>query len=315
MGPKRTPILAGRLSRHKAPYTRIWALLFVTLICLPILGCTTDEAATQATVTQVATNGYAKALDESASYERAGTYRSMSEGRAVDVSEEEATLVPVGDPQAATTRYTLMVYMIGSNLESMNAAATDDLEEMVSSGIDFAQVNVVVCAGGARRWNSDLPNDRNSVIDLSLPVGERIVAQSASKASMGAPETLASFLDFCAKHYPADHMALVFWDHGGGPLWGYGLDETSDGDGLTLAELHDAMSASAFSKEEGLPLDWVGFDACLMGSMENAALWSKYTGWLVASEEVEPGDGWNYGFLSRLSSETDPRSISQPLPA
>ena len=123
-----------------------------------------------------------------------------------------------------------------------------------------------------------------------------MVAQTKGNANMGEPATLAAFLNFCHRHYPAEHMALVFWDHGGGPLWGFGVDETNNGDGLLLSELRDAMEMSPWAKGDAESsanghLDWVGFDACLMGSLESAALWSSYVDWMVASEEVEPGDG------------------------
>ena len=50
--------------------------------------------------------------------------------------------VPVSD----VTR-TIMVYMVGSDLESNYSAATYDLMEMVDAQFDTSEINVVVCAG------------------------------------------------------------------------------------------------------------------------------------------------------------------------
>ena len=272
----------------------------------------------------------------STSMTRAGNYRTewanktgsakADDNDADDAgSSNDAALETVRVPAPKTTRYTVMVYMIGSNLESGIGAASDDIAEMLASGVDFSKANVIVYTGGSRRWNSDIPADHNNVLDLSLGEEGRIVAQTAASANMGDASTLASFLDFCEQYYPAEHTALVFWDHGGGPLWGFGVDEVNGGDGLLLSELRDALEASPFavggSQEEGAAdkksaktgtrkLDWVGFDACLMGSLESAALWSGYADMMVASEEVEPGDGWNWSYLAVLNDTVDATQVT-----
>ena len=43
---------------------------------------------------------------------------------------------------------TLLVYMIGSNLESQLGKATRDLQEMRGSGVNFEKNNVIVYTGG-----------------------------------------------------------------------------------------------------------------------------------------------------------------------
>lgn len=47
----------------------------------------------------------------------------------------------------------------------------------------------------------------------------------------------------------------------------------------------------------------IGFDACLMGSIETAAALAPYADYLIASEETEPWEGWNYAFLGQLSAD------------
>ena len=242
---------------------------------------------------------------------RAEEYRNAWQRKTTSVDVQDARLAQVQDITPKSKRYTLMVYMIGSNLESTIAAGTHDLEEMRSSGVDFEKVNVVVYAGGTKRWNSAIPANHNSVLDLSLPEDDCIVAQTESSVSMGCSETLTSFVDYCHDKYPAEHSALVLWDHGGGPLWGYGSDEAHDGDGLLFSELREAMAKSAYGAKDAEKLDWVGFDACLMGSLENCVLWHDYAKVLVASEEVEPGDGWDYSFLGTMNETDDASSIAR----
>ncbi len=222
--------------------------------------------------------------------------------------EEDTNLTGIRIEPCAKKVWTVMVYMIGSNLESSLGAASSDLSEMTEAGINFERSNLVVYTGGSARWQSDIPCDRNSVLDLSKEGKDRMVASTEKNADMGAKETLAGFVNFCSEYYPAEHTALILWDHGGGPLWGYGSDELFSGDGLLLSEMELAMNATEYS---GLrSLDFVGFDACLMGCLENMMLWSQFADYMVASEELEPGDGWDYGFLKLLNESDDPVTVT-----
>ena len=52
--------------------------------------------------------------------------------------------------------------------------------------------------------------------------------------------------------------------------------------------------------------DIVGFDACLMGSVELTLAISEYADYYVASAEVEPGFGQDYrGWVSALGANPD----------
>ena len=203
--------------------------------------------------------------------------------------------------------FTLMIYMTGSNLESALGAASADILEMENSGLSFENVNLLLYTGGSSRWQSSVPSDANAVLDMSLPRAERVAAKTAKNADMGAPETLTAFLRFCTAHYPAKNYGLIFWDHGGGPLWGYGSDELFGGDGLLLYEMKTAMAATPFAGTKKLA--FVGFDACLMGNLETMTVWQDYARYFIASEETEPGDGWDYRFLSILNGTTDPVAV------
>ena len=62
-------------------------------------------------------------------------------------------------------------------------------------------------------------------------------------ANMGESETLADFLSFCEENYPAEHTAVIFWNHGGGSVQGVAFDENYGYDSLTLAELREAFDS------------------------------------------------------------------------
>lgn len=205
--------------------------------------------------------------------------------------------------------YTVMIYMTGSNLESRLGSATKDLFEIREADIDYSNTNVIVLTGGSLRWFGDIPCDRNCVLEMSRPEGSQIVAQTDGNADMGTPDMLTSFINFCHVNYPAEHNALIFWDHGGGSLWGYGSDELFDDDSLLLTEMYSAMLNSPYGKEH--KLDFVGFDACLMGSLECMSIWSDFSNYYIGSEELEPGDGWDYSFLETLNETSDTEIIAE----
>ena len=104
--------------------------------------------------------------------------------------------------------------------------------------------------------------------------------------NMGDPLTLSSFLNYGFDFFPADSYSLILWDHGGGPVLGYGVDENFR-DLLTLDELSEALEDSVGAHMT--KLEWIGFDACLMSSLEVASVLAPYANYMIASQETEPG--------------------------
>ena len=193
---------------------------------------------------------------------------------------------------------TLMLYMIGSDLEAQAGAATRDLQEILQSGVDLSKVNVVVYAGGSPHWHNENTTPENHTLLWLTETGFQQVA-AVPTSSMGEAGCLSNFLTYAHDNFPADQYALVLWDHGDGPVIGYGKDMLFDNDTLTLLEMEQALLDTPFADKK---LSWVGFDACLMASAELCAVWADYADYLVASQEVEPSFGWNYSFLSQLGT-------------
>lgn len=199
---------------------------------------------------------------------------------------------------ASAKSTTVMVYMCGTDLESKSGMATSDLEEMVNATLGD-NINVIVETGGASRWQNSVVKSGTNQRFLVHQGGLETLDAKVGKRSMVDPNTLADFIQFGARAYPADRYILVMWDHGGGSLTAYGYDELFPGDSMSLDEIDKALKAG------GVKFDIVGFDACLMATLETALVASQYGDYLVASEAVEPGTGWYYtNWLSALS--TDP---------
>ena len=222
----------------------------------------------------------------------------------ISLDKKEDTELNVYVPSTKT----IMIYMVGSNLESEYGAATSDLDEISSSLPNLNDINVVVYLGGSSYYyNNYVDADENAILNLTKDGFEDDNTFNAK--NMGESETLTYFINYTTKNYKTDDYALILWDHGGGPLIGYGLDEISN-DILTLNEIDEALSNTMFNNDK---LDFIGFDACLMASFEVANTLEKYANYLIASEETIPGDGWNYQFLEGLSSSDDYITIGKKI--
>lgn len=183
---------------------------------------------------------------------------------------------------------TIMVYMCGTDLESNYGMATSDLQEMMAA--DFGEnINLLVYTGGCTRWrNNAISNQTNQIYQVKN--GSLVShVKDAGQVSMTDPNTLTEFIQWCQKNFPANRNELIFWDHGGGSVSGYGYDQKYPRSGsMSLSGIRQAL------KNANMTFDFIGFDACLMATAENALMLTAYGDYLIASEETEPGVGWYY---------------------
>ena len=185
-------------------------------------------------------------------------------------------------------------YLCGSDLESEGGFATGDLSELLEVELP-ENVTVVIQTGGAAQWQNDVVEADKLQRFVYNSEGLQLVDEQPS-ASMGDSETLADFLLFAKENYPADKTAVIFWNHGGGSVSGASFDELYDLDSLTLSEMYSAfVQVWEPSNEPGQqPLELVGFDTCLMATVDTAYTFCDLAKYLVASEETEPANGWYY---------------------
>lgn len=194
-------------------------------------------------------------------------------------------------------KMTIMVYMCGADLESQNGMATSDLKEMVNANLNDS-INLLVYTGGARKWKNNVVSaGSNQIYKIENGSLTRLV-ENDGNGSMTNPATLTSFIRYGKTNYPANRMVLIFWDHGGGSISGFGYDERyGQGQTMTLAGINDAL------RNAGVQFDFIGFDTCLMATVENGLMLDKYADYMIASEESEPGTGWYYtNWLNKISA-------------
>lgn len=193
--------------------------------------------------------------------------------------------------------WTVMIYMNGSDLETKGGEASKNLESLLS--VEFPdRIRVLIYTGGTFEWQNELINANYNQI-WTVDNEELVLLESMEPKSIGESDTLAEFISYAQSEYPADKKALFFWNHGAGSIEGFGADELYDYDALWLSEMESAFSKSS----DGEVFDVIGFDACLMASIETASVLEPYADILVASEEVAPGGGWDYEYIFKMLAE------------
>ena len=199
---------------------------------------------------------------------------------------------------------TIMVYMCGTDLESRSGMGTADLQEMLAADLG-EKVNLIVYTGGCSSWRNNVISSSKNQIYQVKDGKLHLLEENAGTVSMTDPDTLVDFIKWCKKNFPANRNQLIFWDHGGGSISGYGYDEKFKSSGsMNLAEINQAL------KSAGVTFDFVGFDACLMATLETALMLTPYADYMIASEETEPGVGWYYtDWLTALGENTSMSTI------
>ena len=211
----------------------------------------------------------------------------------------------------AQTR-TVMLYLVGSNLESKWGCGTWNLLQAMSAGYD-ENLDFIVMTGGAKTWRMEseyldgadevdceydqiwkVEGKRSGEEHGKMILVEPTGIEGYEKANMSDQTTLVAFIDYCYENYPADQYDLILWDHGGGFAYGFGRDENFTEPWLiTMADMITAFGGTEMFKD-GKKFEIIDFDACLMAGVEVAAVLAPYTDYLVVSADTEPGYGQEY---------------------
>ena len=214
---------------------------------------------------------------------------------------------------AARNELTILAYICGSDLESNDGQATEDIAEMLSSGIgSSSSVKMLIATGGCTEWQRYGISSR-SVQYYRLGAGGPELLKDVGSRNMGDAGTLSDFLRFALSAAPADRYMMIFWDHGGGPVLGLCNDQNFRDDSLSLAELRSGLQSGL----GGARLDLVGFDCCLMNCVDLCADLAGLADYAVVSQELVNGTGLNYDEWIKplvadpsLSSETVAMAIA-----
>jgi hypothetical protein len=202
--------------------------------------------------------------------------------------------------------WTVMTFEIAdTNLEPDMMTDVGEMGKVGSTG----GLNLISYVDRSARYSKKpvlgIPNWSGAKV-LKIEKGGAEVLSTKGKVDTGDPKILAGFIHSTIEQFPAEHYALIISDHGAS--WpGVGADGSANDDMLNLAELDKGLT-NGLAGTGVDKLDLLGFDACLMATYEVATTLQRHADRLLASQELEPGHGWDY---SSLASATRGATVDQ----
>ncbi|MEC9354387.1 MAG: clostripain-related cysteine peptidase, partial [Candidatus Thermoplasmatota archaeon] len=208
--------------------------------------------------------------------------------RAVYVADTDYALALVAQP-AGEPSWLFMLYLAGDN--NLDSAGDEDIEEMAKIG-STENVWLLVLQD---KWSTDdtsIQFVRSGEIDV-LPLW--VVNQTwGNEVDTGDFTVARDWAEWAIRAFSIDSkLMLDFWNHGGG-IYGCCWDDNNNHNFLSYSELSTILQALSSSYGK---LELVGFDACLMQMAETLVELGEYANFIVAAEETEPGDGWEYNYF------------------
>lgn len=218
---------------------------------------------------------------------------------------------------AQKVTWSILCYIQADN--NLDAYAYTNIRDMVEAfkknKSNASRVNMII------QW--DQPRNNKTWRYLVTANGLVECGSLATEMGIRPEQELVDAMQWVATSFPAEHYALILWNHGSG-IEDYkqfeGVDNPSfysyslGGSWLTPPGflLHDrgilyddtqktcltnqglAHVCKETARILGKKLDILGMDACLMAMVEVAYQVYDWVDYLVASEESEPAAGWPY---------------------
>ncbi len=203
---------------------------------------------------------------------------------------------------------------------NLNESAEDDLESLRKGSL-YSEIEIVVQLD---RWDFV---DTQETIRYHIKNGKIEEIKRLGETNSGDPTILKNFIEESAKAYPSKKLIVVIWSHGTGvddsdiystkrehyfvpteeiEEIAISFDDSAK-DFLDNIELQKALDVD-------VPIDIIGFDACLMGMFEIAYQLRNKAKFIVGSQFVEPASGWDYPrILEDLSIDKESKTIATEL--
>lgn len=217
------------------------------------------------------------------------------------MEENDSALSLQGLTTKELKKHTVMIYMIGSDLETNYYYATSDIDEMLHAKLGN-NINVVIQTGGAKSWHkTELAKNSKDSQRFYIDNQSLVPCGNLGTQNMTDSQTLSDFITFSKTYFPADNYSIIFWSHGCGFPSSFGADDFFPDDVLTIPEIATAMDTS------DTHFDLVVFSACIMNTIDAAVSLSPYADYLVASEDYMWGPfilEYKY-FLTKMENNPD----------
>ncbi|KAH8581579.1 extacellular with a signal peptide [Cryptosporidium sp. chipmunk genotype I] len=138
-----------------------------------------------------------------------------------------------------------------------------------------------------------------------------IIIEDLGEVDSNSPDILSNFISKSLDSFPSIYSALTLWNHGS--AWsGFGDDhDNADGNGMFLNEMYRGIKEGMMNSKVGgrtgnnfsfeFKFDILGFDACLMMQIDVLEVMNSLANYILASEDNEPGHGWNFRSLNPVT--------------
>jgi len=213
----------------------------------------------------------------------------------MDIAEGPNTIPSSVSLEPAALKWMVMVYMAADNNLDYDGFAAQDLNEMEMAA-NSPDVTTLVLADlyGANNTRLYRMEQDGDPANVTSPV-----IYNPGELNTGDTATLGWFVNYCQTDPDlprAEHYMLVLWDHGSGwssyddrsiTLRAIGVDDSSGGDIMRIIEIPPVLT-------QPYPIDIVATDACLMNQLEVAYEWRARSDYMIGSEELTAGDGYDY---------------------
>ena len=188
------------------------------------------------------------------------------------------------------------IYMAADN--NLDRAATNDINEILNAGVP-ENVSALILVdraelgeyGGFGEIPGLPPHSTAKWLRITGSTIEEL--EDLGEINMTDPATVRMFIERLAAEQ-VDRRAAVFWDHGSS--FTFGSDDSAPFSGsMDVDEIAAQFRSDPQDETSGYDtVDLIGFDACLMSSVEALSEFTEVAPLYVGSAELEPGDGWNY---------------------
>jgi hypothetical protein len=189
-------------------------------------------------------------------------------------------------------KWLVILYSAGDN--NLASYLHEDINELESVGSD-ENTHIVTIADQGKQWNAAFKGAKvfylkkdNDMSKINSPL-----LKNLGQVNMADPKFMASSIAEIIKRFPAEHIAIIIGDHGSG--WHGAIEDDSHHKFMSLPEIREALEE--IYKKTGKRIDLLAFDACLMAMAEVGYELKNAVKYLVASEETEGGNGYNYNIV------------------
>jgi flagellar hook assembly protein FlgD len=199
------------------------------------------------------------------------------------------------------TKWTAIMYFDGdqTGISDLSPELQNNITDIQNAGGNSSQIDFYILFG---KGSSNGPDELMKVTKISGSSNYEDLHSMLSQinpiwtgpnsVNMADKMSLEKFAQYVIQYCPSDHYWLDISNHGNGWDGGCQVNSFSSPNWMTLGDIKDALDV--IKQTNAKPIDVLSFDACLMSMAEVACAVQPDCNFLVGSEELVPGDGYQY---------------------